>query len=113
MTVKANRDVTSKTSHGLTFNEMLKLMRKQPGAVYSCEPPWSSNAFQLDRVAYSSIDHEIQKKVCKYGGHFVLDSSKSIISFPHRIIVPSAEEWTDMDAKRVRNEEQSAESQSA
>jgi hypothetical protein len=113
MMVKANRDVTSKTSRGLTFNEMFKLVREQHGVVYSREPSWSSNLFQSDRVTDSSIDHEIQKRVCKHGGHFVLDLSESAIRFPHDIIIPSAEEWMEMNAKRLRDEERSADRQTA
>jgi hypothetical protein len=115
MIVKAKRCVGSKTSHGFTFNEMIKRVREEPGVVSVTEPPTSLNEYRyLDNEWNDSyINHEIREKVCKYGGHFVLDSTMSIIRFPYSIVVPSAEEWLEMDAKRVRNEEQSAESQSA
>jgi hypothetical protein len=94
MTLRAKRRIGSKTSHGLTFDEMIKTVREQPGVVYAYETPTSSNEYHYRYYERDncSINQEVREKVCEYGGHFVLDTTMSVIRFPHHIIVPGAEE---------------------
>ena len=69
-------------------------VRRQSGDVFVYE----SKSCSMN--CKSSINHEISLQVQRHGGHFKLDPEKSFLSF-NNIVVPSEQEWLEMDAKRA------------
>lgn len=91
--IRAKRIVTQKKSP-LTFRTFVDSVRRQSGDVFVHEPTSCSMNHK------SSVNHEISLQVQRHGGHFKLDPQKSFLSF-NNIVVPSEQEWLDMDAKRA------------
>jgi hypothetical protein len=112
--IRAKRTVRADTIRGLTFNDMVRDVRTQRGGLFVHEPQMASNAYQACHyfMSESSITEEMVQRVREHGGTFALDIKKSFVNFPRRILVPSVEEWLEMDAKRVREKEKSTEAQS-
>lgn len=111
--VRARRYVVDANSP-LTFNTVVQSARQQVGDVFVHDPPTATNNYKVSHFfkPNSSIDAEVLLKVQEYGGKFVLDPKNSELVFEdrrvtptfvvqRRIIVPSAKERLDMEAKRA------------
>jgi hypothetical protein len=108
--IRAKHTVHADSVRGLTFNDVVRDVRKQRGVVFVHEPPTASNDYKACHYPKHerSITEEMVQKVREHGGTFVLDTEKSFVVFPHRIVVPSTGEWLRMEAKRVHDKEHSA-----
>ena len=101
--IRAKRHVRSKGSP-LTIGEMLRIACSEPGDTYLHNPPMPSNNCNRSHecLPESTINDVILQTVQKHGGSFARDLTNTQLVFQHpHIVVPNAEERTEMDANRA------------
>jgi hypothetical protein len=105
--LRAKCAVPGDRTRGLTFNDMVKSVCTQRGVVFVHQPATALNNYKACHYPKNgrTIIEDMVQQVREHGGSFVLDTEKSFVVFPHRIVVPSAEEWLEMDGKRAREKE--------
>jgi hypothetical protein len=97
--LEAKRNVNC--DRGLQFGKMIGFARKLAGEV-SMSDPWKDD---FKRYRDSTLNEVIAEQAALHGGEFVLEAESSRINFSTYTVVPSAEEYSEMDAKRAREKE--------
>lgn len=102
--IKATRKV--KQDSPITIGALVDGVRCQTGSVW-VEYASHGKSLSCRLKSDSSIENEIQDQEKAIGGRFGLDLARSHLKFFQRMIVPITEEWQEMDAKRIREEQSS------
>lgn len=97
------RRIVLEVDSPLTFRSLMDSARQKLGELIVHEPGSSSNDWKPYHymVSKESVGDMISQKIQEHGGQFILDCEKSQLFFPG-VIVPSEQEWLDMDAKRAK-----------